>query len=321
MLSACNTSSSDKIENEEKDTISEQTEAEKLGFEKGKKVLLLHADDAGMSPEANEAIAQYMEKGHINSTAVMAPCPNFEDFIEWAKANPKADIGMHLTHTSEWKTYRWSSVTDSAKVPGLIDPEGKLWPEVPDVVSHASAEEVETEIRAQIEAAKKLGWNPTHMDTHMGTLYGSPDYVKVYIKVAEEYGIPANIIDLSNEKVLEYYRKIGYPLTDEVVEMVADYKLPKLDNFTSVPKGDTYEEVRDNFFALVKSLDAGLTEIIFHPSTETENIKTITNSWQQRVWEAQLFADPVVKKFFEDEGIVLTNWIDIMERFNKLNDK
>jgi len=134
-------------------------------------------------------------------------------------------------------------------------------------------------------------------------------------KVAQEYGIPANIIDITNKEVFEAFRKLGYPLTEEVVEMVAGYKLPKLDNFTSVPHGKTYEEVRENFFKLVKSLGTGLIEIIFHPSTETENIKTITNSWQQRVWEAQLFSDPVVKKFFEDEGIVLTDWIDIMDRF------
>ena len=294
-----------------------KNQAEKLGFEKGKTVLLLHADDAGMCTEANDAIESYLEKGDIMSAAAMAPCPAFDDFIEWAKTHPKTDIGMHLTLTSEWKNYRWGSVSDSAKVPGLIDPDGKFWHEVPGVVQHASAAEVETEIRAQIEKAIAMGWQPTHIDTHMGTLYGTPDYIKVFVKVAQEYGIPANVIDLSNKEVLEAFRKTGYPLTDEVVEMLADYKLPMLDNFTSVPHGKTYEEVRENFFALVKSLGPGLTEIIFHPSTETENVKTITNSWQQRVWEAQLFSDPLVKKFFEDEGIVLTNWIDIMQRFKK----
>lgn len=312
LFAACtqnSTKTNDKPEN--------QTQAEKLGFEKGKTVLLLHADDAGMCTEANDAIENYLENGNIKSAAVMAPCPAFGDFIEWAKAHPKTDIGMHLTLTSEWQNYRWGPVSDSAKVPGLIDPDGKFWHEVPGVVQHASAAEVETEIRAQIDKAIAMGWQPTHIDTHMGTLYGSPDYVKVFIKVAQEYGIPANVIDISNKEVLETFRKIGYPLTDEVVDLVAKYKLPKLDNFTSVPHGKTYEEVRGNFFKLVKSLGPGLTEIIFHPSTETDNVKTITNSWQQRVWEAQLFSDPVVKKFFKDEGIVFTNWIDIMDRFNK----
>ena len=69
------------------------------------------------------------------------------------------------------------------------------------------------------------------------------------------------------------------------------------------------------FFNLIKSLRPGLTEIIFHPSVETENLKTITNSWQQRVWEAEMFSDPQVLQFFQDEGVVFTNWIEVMDRF------
>ena len=76
----------------------------------------------------------------------------------------------------------------------------------------------------------------------------------------------------------------------------------------------TAKNKRENFFKLVNSLGPGLTEIIFHPSAETENLKTITGSWQQRVWEARLFSDPVVKKFFADNGIIITDWREIMKR-------
>ena len=106
-----------------------------------------------------------------------------------------------------------------------------------------------------------------------------------------------------------------YPINDVVLKILDDYRLPKLDNFTSVPRGSTYEEKRAKFIALVKSLTPGLTEIIFHPSVESDNLRSITHSWQQRVWEAQLFADPLVQQFFEKEGIVITNWKDIMQRF------
>ena len=249
------------------------------------------------------------------SAAVMMPCPNAAEFIEWAKRQPLADIGLHLTLTSEWKTYRWSSVTEPSKVPGLIDPHGKLWPEVPAVVTHASAEEVETEIRAQIEKCIALGYRPTHIDTHMGTLYGRPDYAKAFLKVAQEYNIPANALDLSDPELVKKFKSQGYPMNDEMIAVAADYRLPKLDNFTSVASGPTYEKKRDVFVNMVKSLKPGLTEIIFHPSVETENLKSITNSWQQRVWEAQLFSDPVVHQFFKAEGIIITNWKEIMTRF------
>ncbi len=290
-------------------------QAKRLGFPAGKKVLILHADDGGMCEEANIAIEQYLETGQIQSAAVMAPCPKADELIEWAKAHKGVDVGMHLTLTSEWKTYRWGPVSNAADVPGLIDPEGMFWHEVPEVVQHASASEVEKEIRAQIEKAINMGYRPTHIDTHMGTLYGSPDYAKAFFKIAMEYQIPANAIDLSDSVIAAHFKAAGYPITDEIITTLEQYKLPKLDFFTSVPEGTTYEEKRDNFFKLVNSLPAGLTEIIFHPSVESENLKSITNSWQQRVWEAELFADPVVKKFFKDKGILFTNWIELMKRY------
>lgn len=291
--------------------------SEKLGFPAGRKVLLLHMDDVGMCPEANTAAERYIQNGHLQSAAVMMPCPNAASFISRAKGYPLADIGVHLTLTSEWKHYRWGPLSDPAKVPGLVDPDGKLWNDVPEVVMHASAEEVETEIRAQIDRVLALGLKPSHIDTHMGTLYGSPDYIKVFLKVAQEYRIPANVINLSVPEVAEQFKKAGYPINDEVIRDAAEYTLPKLDNFTSVPEGSTYEEKRSNFFKLVKSLYPGLTEIIFHPSVLSENLKTITGTWQQRVWEGELFADPVVHQFFKDEGIIITNWKEIMKRFQE----
>jgi len=293
------------------------TWAEKLGYPAGKRVIMLHADDAGMCEEANAATAHLLENNYIQSAAVMAPCPSADDFIKWAIDNPKADVGMHLTLTSEWKKHRWGPITPAEEVPGLIDPEGMLWHDVPDVVMHASADEVEKEIRAQIDKAIAMGYQPNHIDTHMGTLYGHPSYVEVFFKVAEEYGIPANAIDLSDTLVANRFKEEGYPIDENVIGIIADYSLPKLDNFTSAPKGKTYEEKIENFKTLIKSLPPGLTEIIFHPSVESENLKSITSSWQQRVWEAKMFSDPNLIKFFEEEGVIFTNWKEIMKRFSE----
>jgi predicted glycoside hydrolase/deacetylase ChbG (UPF0249 family) len=232
--------------------------------------------------------------------------------------HPDQDVGLHLTHTSEWKTYRWGPVSDPGEVPGLIDPDGMLWHGVPQVVMHASAEEVEKEIRAQIEKSLAMGYRPDHIDTHMGTLYGHASYVEAFFRVAEEYGIPANVIDLSDSMVVEQFIKEGYPIDDHVIDMVNEYSLPKVDFFTSVPNGQTYETKVENFKTLVRALPPGLTEIIFHPSVETDRLKTITNSWQQRVWEAEMFSDPDLARFFEEEGIIFTNWKEIMKRFKTL---
>jgi predicted glycoside hydrolase/deacetylase ChbG (UPF0249 family) len=316
IVPACNRS---KGSSREKTDVSEAklTNAEKLGFPAGSKVILLHCDDAGMCDEANIAIRNYFEKGDLLSTAVMVPCPFAIELIEWAKTQKSPDVGIHLTLTSEWKNYRWGPVSEASTVPGLTDPERKMWHVVPEVVTHATAGEVETEVRAQIDKVIAAGFNPSHIDTHMGTMYASYEYLKVFLKIAEEYKIPANAIDLSDPVIAENFRKAGYPITKDVVELLNNYSLPKLDNFSSVPDGNTYEEKKANFFKLLVSLGPGLTEIIFHPSVETENLKTITGSWQQRVWEAQLFSDPSVKKFFSDNGIIITNYREVMSRFNK----
>jgi hypothetical protein len=313
ILPACHRSA---VKQQKKAVVAETkiTNAEKLGFPEGKKVILLHCDDAGMCDEANIAVRHYFETGDLRSTAVMVPCPYAMELIEWAKTQDSPDVGVHLTLTSEWKNYRWGTVSDPAKVAGLIDPEGKMWHDVPDVVTHASTEEVETEVRAQIDKVIGAGFIPSHIDTHMGTLYGTLEYLKVFLKVAEEYKIPANAIDLSDPAIAENFRKEGYPITADVVELLKQYSLPKLDNFSSVPDGGSFEEKRSNFFKLLNSLGPGLTEIIFHPSVETDNLKTITGSWQQRVWEAQLFSDPVVKEFFEANGIIITTWRELMLR-------
>jgi hypothetical protein len=131
-----------------------------------------------------------------------------------------------------------------------------------------------------------------------------------------DYNIPANVIDFTPE-IVEKFRNQGYPISDEMVSYGNKYTLPKLDDFYSVPTGKTYEDKLSNFFNLIQSLKPGLSEIIFHPSIETEGLKKITNSWQQRVWEAEMFSDSDVIQYMKNEGIIFTNWKEIMNRFEE----
>ena len=295
----------------------QSTWAEGLGYPADKIVLILHADDIGMCKEANLSAQNYLVEGHIQSAAVMMPCAFSEEMIQWAMEHPEQDIGLHLTLTSEWRTWRWAGLSPSDSIPGLIDPEGKLWRKVIQVAMNASPKEVEREIRAQVEKALAMGYTPGHMDTHMGTLYANAKYTKAYLQVAEEYQIPAMVLDMSNPQIVEGFKAQGYPIDEEMIEYVNAYSLPKLDYFFSAPNGDSYADKCQKFKDLISSLQPGLTEIIFHPSEESENLKTITNSWQQRVWEAKMFAEPEMKAFFEEQGVIFTNWKEIMERYRK----
>jgi len=294
---------------------SQKTWAQRLGYPADKKVLILHADDSGMCPEANAALFQYMKEDRIQSSSVMMPCSYAEEAMAWYAEHPDKDIGLHLTLTSEWKTYRWSPVAGKS-VPTLMDADGFMWRDVVSVVQHGDPAEVETEIRAQIEKAIALGVQPSHMDTHMGTMYGSLEFTKIYLQLAEEYEIPAMVIEFISEIVTKFRRQ-GYPITDALISFMSDYSLPKLDDFWAVPNGNSYEDKKDKFKQMVQSFPPGIHEIIFHPSIESDNLKTITNSWQQRVWEAQMFSDPEIKVFFESEGVVFTNWKEMMERWRE----
>jgi len=98
--------------------------AERLGFKATDIVLIVNADDVGMSHGANVAVRTGMEQGLITSGSIMVPCPWFEEIAVYATANPSRDFGLHLTHTSEWKVYKWGPVSNRAEIPGLLTPQG-----------------------------------------------------------------------------------------------------------------------------------------------------------------------------------------------------
>ncbi|MEX2233923.1 MAG: polysaccharide deacetylase family protein, partial [Cyclobacteriaceae bacterium] len=171
-------------------TCQEITYAEKLGFPKGAKVLILHIDDVGMSWDSNQGAIQAMEKGVANSLSIMMPCPWVPGFVHYMKEHPGIDAGLHLTLTSEWKDYRWAPLAGRTVVPGLVDQEGAMWRSVELVAKNAKADEVETEIREQLKRARDMGFEPTHFDSHMGTLFATPEFMERYIRVGIENKIP-----------------------------------------------------------------------------------------------------------------------------------
>jgi predicted glycoside hydrolase/deacetylase ChbG (UPF0249 family) len=293
-----------------------KTWAERLGWPAGKRVVIFHADDIGMCYEANLAAQTALTNGEYRSASCMVPCPWFNEMAAWCVAHPEHDVGLHLTLTSEWKYYRWGPVAPRDKVRGLLDAWGCFFPNVIAVASSASADEVATEIRAQLARARKVGMQPSHVDTHMGTVYARPDYTAAYLRMAMEEQIPAMVIEMT-PRTIEKFKKQGYPINDKTIKMLADYTLPRLDDFHSIVEGKTYEEKREKFLEQLRLFAPGLNEIIYHPSIQTEGLKKITGSWQQRVWENRLFGDPVVQQYIKDNDIIVTNWKEVMARFKK----
>ena len=167
-----------------------KTLAKRLGYPADAKLVILHADDVGIACSVNMASLAALDRKAISSASVMVTCPCLADVAEYAKAHPDADLGLHLTLTSEWKTCRWGPVAPKDQVSSLLDPEGYFYPDVRSAAAHIEPEEAELEIRAQIELAMKMGIHPTHLDMHMLTLAATPQLYATFVKVAHDLQLP-----------------------------------------------------------------------------------------------------------------------------------
>ena len=311
---------------------SQETFAEKLGFPKGARVLILHVDDAGMSWDSNQGAINAIDKGVATSVSVMMPCAWVPGFVHYLKEHPKTDAGLHLTLTSEWSDYRWSPLTGKQGSPGLVDSEGAFWPSVQDVVIHAKADEVEAELRAQIERAKTMGFNPTHMDSHMGTLFASPEFLQRYIKLGVEYKIPVmfpgghnTLIGKQNGLTPELAAQFaqtgqmiwsaGLPVLDDLHNMSYDWIYPTDKNITDAA---LQKFATAKYIETLKQTRPGLTMVIMHCTQPSEVFQYITNSGRTRKGDLLAMQDPALKKFLADEKIILTTWREVMERRQKM---
>src|SRR5260370_19426989 len=150
-----------------------KTLAERLGYPRDAKLLVVHADDLGAAHSINRAAIKALQSGLVSSASIMIPCPWLPEIAAYARAHPEADLGLHLTLTSEWSLYRWSPVLGRERVPSLLDSSGYLYPLESEATAQMDIKEVEAEIRAQIAPARALGIQPTHLDSHMCARYQS----------------------------------------------------------------------------------------------------------------------------------------------------
>jgi len=295
-----------------------ETWAQRLGYPTDRPVLIFNAEGMGMCYEMNEAGRQLVGEGLVQSVAIMPPCPWFNDFADWARKQEDLDAGLLITLNSPYANYRWPVLSDRSHAPGLAAADGNAWKSILQVAINATPEEVEREIQAQIDRAREAGLRPTHLKTYLGTLVARPDFFGAYLKIARENWIPAGIIELSPELV-ERFRRDGFPLEDEVIDLVNNYPLPKLDDLRFPPVASSYEEMREGLIQAIRDLGPGITEFLFFPAVESESLKRMTPDWQQHVWEAQLLKDPEVASVIEDVGAVFTSWTEMMSRFEGEN--
>lgn len=290
--------------------------------------LIINADDFGMCRGANLAIMDLLkdESSALTSSTIMAPCAWAPEACAFAGENPDLAVGVHLTLTSEWKNYRWAPV-NSKDTDSLRDESGFMPRESDEVESRADIEQVKGEIRAQIERCKKLGLtNPSHLDNHMGSLYGIEtgrfELLTATFETASEYGLPFRFpgkftdaqfsnttleINVPKELIEKFFDKIVSSALDMGL-VFPDYLSP---NEWLEPQSESYENFREYLYDMYAGIPNGVTETYLHPSLETEDLKGATALWLRRVWEYRIMKDPATKRHIEARGIKLINYRDL----------
>ena len=300
-----------------------------MGYPKGSKVLILHVDDVGMSYDSNIGAIKAINEGVANSLSLMMPCAWIPDFFKYLEKFPETDAGLHLTLTSEWTGYRWGPLMGKPSVPGLVDKQGAMWKSVETTIKNAQPDEIEKEIRAQLERSRSMGWEPTHLDSHMGTLYATKEYLERYIKVGMQEKIPVMFPGGHNTMIQETTASTGLTkeITTSIGKQLWSAGLPVLDDLHNVSYGwgcpDGKNECSDaellkyktqKYISSLENLKAGLTMVIMHCTWPTEIFKHISDSGLVRKGDTMSMMDPAFKAYLKNNNIVLTTWRDAKKR-------
>lgn len=294
------------------------------------KYLIINADDFGMCRGSNLAVMDLFKdpKSALTSSTIMAPCAWAPEACMFAKENPQLAIGVHWTFTSEWSKYRWTPVgtkdTDSMR-----DKDGFFYHESDDFEKNVNIEELKKECVAQIEWLKRLGLNPSHVDNHMGSIYGIEtgrfELLNVAFDTASEYGLPFRFPrTFTDDQIGNTMLDIKVPLEmikgllGQVVQYadmkgvaIPDYLMP---TEWGGPQDKSYEDFKEYVYDFYKKLpDDGVIETYMHPSLETDDLKGTSSVWQRRTWEYKLLKDPQTRDYIESLGFKLINYRDLAE--------
>lgn len=184
-----------------------------------------------------------------------------------------------------------------------------MWQSVEDVLKHATPAEVETECRAQIEYAMKLGLKPTHIDTHMGTILAKPEFAEIYLKLGREYGLPLML----PRHFLANGEYVTPPQASPLLEKLAQMRVPLIDALAVGVEATDLAERTAGYQRLIKSIRPGVTQIIVHLGFEDDELKAITAGARTRYGDLVAFTDPATRHAVQEAGVKLIGWRDLMK--------
>ena len=284
-----------------------KTLAERLGYPADAKLVIIHADDLAVAHSEDAASFEALDRHAVSSASIMVPCPWLTEVADYAKSHPEADLGLHLTLTSEWKTYRWGSVAPSDQVPSLLDPTGTFYSTTEAAAAHAKPDDAEREMRAQVERALAVGIRPTHLDSHMGTAF-TPGVFAAYVKVAHDYHLPFFVPKVTDER-------------SQLLSLLSPRDVI-VDNVLMVNPSVPPEQWLSYYVNAIKELKPGLTYMIVHLAHDDSEARAIMGqndpfgaAWRQRDFDA--VTSPELQQALRDNHITVIHWRDLQKLVNE----
>ena len=284
--------------------------AELLGYPADSKLLIIHADDMGLSKSVNNACIKAFEVKGITSGSIMMPCPEAASILNYVKGHPGIDAGIHITLTSEWDIYKWGGIIPSYETPSLVDGNGNFYPTVEDLGKSAKGPEAEKEIRAQIDKAIAAGIKPTHLDTHMGSVLANPELVNVYLTLALEYKLP---FLLPREYLSMFPEDVAKSLGSNIF---------LLDNLFMLEPQMIQDEWIEAYKKGIASMIPGLNQMIVHLGYDDKEMQEICrghydygSTWRNN--DLTLVNSKEFKDLLKTNNIILIGWGQIRDAMSK----
>ncbi|UCE41604.1 MAG: polysaccharide deacetylase family protein [Candidatus Aminicenantes bacterium] len=246
--------------------------------------LIVRGDDFGMTHAANMAIAKGFEQGILTCSSILTIAPWFEEAARITRENPGWCIGVHLALNGEWRDYRWKPVLPVTEVPSLVDEDGYFYQtEEAFLAANPSLEEVEKELRAQVELALRRKIDIQYVDTHMGTARATPELHDIVKRISQDYGVPISQ---------------GYE-----GDRVSIYEVP-------------YKRKEKALAEELKKLGPGLWLLVVHPGLDTPEARALVDANPEGLKDVALHRAAVtkaltskkIKRIVEKRNIQLTDY-------------
>lgn len=284
----------------------------KMGYTPHDRVVIVHADDMGMCHASTAVLDTLFETGVVTSASIMLPCAWARPAVAWSVAHPQADIGVHLTLTSEWAQYRWRPLAHHDASHRMVDAEGYMPRSVAEVFGNADRSAIQHEIGAQHALATSWGLLPTHLDSHMGTMFGD-GIVPHYLALGVRAGAPVFLV---NQTAADLAR-LGFDEATQayqlgIMQQLRDHGVPLCDNIRALDLGNAAAGL-DATKQLFHDLPAGLTYFIHHPALDTPELRALAPDWQARVRDHAVMTSPELREYVQAQGIHLIGWREIQQ--------